>query len=120
MSNAVGPALVLEDVVYLGGHPQESKKRKRCTATMGTDGVNVEGPGDMRISLPWTHVALVEAQNSDEARFRMNLRVHRDATAVVLSCHDGTKVLLEARDCPTIPLRGAIAQLLAGQPVEVA
>ncbi len=115
-----GATLVLEDVVYLGGHPEESKKRKRCTATMTTLGVTVEGPSGMALSVPWTDVALVEAQNSDEARFRMNLRVHRDATAVVLSMHGDTKIMLEARDCPTIPLRTAITQLLVGQHVEVA
>ena len=117
---AVGTSLVLEDVVYLGGHPSEAKKKKRCTATLTEASVVVEGPSEMSFDVPWSGVASVEVQNSDEARFRMNLRVHRDASAVILTQHDGTKVLLEARDCPTIPLRSAIVQLLAGQPVEVA
>jgi hypothetical protein len=73
----------------------------------------------MSITVPWSEVTSVEVQNSDEARFRMNLRVHRDASAVILTQLDGTKVLLEARDCPTIPLRSAVVQLLVDQPVEV-
>ena len=117
---ATGASLVLEDVVYLGGHPSEPKKKKRCTATLTDTGVVVEGPGEMSVAVPWSTVVSVESQNSDEARFRMNLRVHRDATAVIVTQHDGTKLLLEARDCPTIPLRSAIAQLLVEQPVEVA
>lgn len=116
----LGTSLVLEDVVYLGGHPDEAKKKKRCTATLTETSVVVDGPGEMSIAVPWSGVTSVEVQNSDEARFRMNLRVHRDASAVVLTQHDGTKVLLEARDCPTIPLRSAIVQLLVDQPVEVA
>ena len=117
--SGLGTSLVLEDVVYLGGHPSEAKKKKRCTATLTEAAVLVDGPGDMSIELPWSGVTSVEVQNSDEARFRMNLRVHRDASAVILSQQDGTKVLLEARDCPTIPLRSAIVQLLVDQPVEV-
>ena len=115
-----GHTLVLDDVVYLGGHPSEPKKKKRCTATLTELAVVVDGPGEMSISVPWSEVSGVEVQNSDEARFRMNLRVHRDASAVILTQRDGTKVLLEARDCPTIPLRAAIVQVLAGRAVEVA
>ena len=115
----MGTSLVLEDVVYLGGHPSEAKKKKRCTATLTEVAVVVDGPGEMSITVPWSEVTSVEVQNSDEARFRMNLRVHRDASAVILTQHDGTKVLLEARDCPTIPLRSAVVQLLVDQPVEV-
>jgi len=117
--SGLGTSLVLEDVVYLGGHPSEAKKKKRCTATLTETAVVVDGPGEMSIVLPWSGVTSVEVQNSDEARFRMNLRVHRDASAVILTQQDGAKVLLEARDCPTIPLRSAMVQLLVDQPVEV-
>jgi len=117
--SGLGTSLVLEDVVYLGGHPSEAKKKKRCTATLTETEVLVDGPREMSITLPWSAVTSIEVQNSDEARFRMNLRVHRDASAVILLQRDGTKVLLEARDCPTIPLRSAIVQLLVDQPVEV-
>ena len=68
---------------------------------------------------PWDVVRTIEAQNADEARFRMNTKVHRDATALVLECDQDVTVLLEARDCPTIPLRGAIAQLVDELPVVV-
>ncbi|MFM7068168.1 MAG: hypothetical protein ACKOYM_01790 [Actinomycetes bacterium] len=118
-SSDPGATLVIEDVVYLSGHPAEPKKRKRCTATMTGGGAVIDGPSGLSISLPWTSVATVEAQNADEARFRLGLRVHRDATALVVSMHDGTKVLLEARDCDAIPLRSAISELLVNSSVEV-
>jgi hypothetical protein len=106
-------ALVLEDVVYLGGYPQQPKKRKKCTATLTRDGVEVTGANGLSFRVPWDVVRTIETQNSDEARFRMNTKVHRDATALVLECDQDVTILLEARDCPTIPLRTAIAQLVA-------
>lgn len=105
-------ALVLEDVTYLGGYPGQSKKRKKCTARLTRDAVEVAGPNGLAFRVPWEVVRTIEAQNADEARFRMNTKVHRDATALVLECDQDVTVLLEARDCPTIPLRSAIAQLV--------
>jgi hypothetical protein len=112
-------ALVLEDVTYLGGYPGQNKKRKKCTATLTRQAVEVAGPNGLAFRVPWDVVRTIEAQNADEARFRMNTKVHRDATALVLECDQDVTVLLEARDCPTIPLRGAIAQLVGGMPVVV-
>ena len=112
-------ALVLEDVTYLGGYPGEDKKRKGCTATMTREDLEVSGPKGIRFRIAWEVVRSLEAQNADEARFRMNTKIHRDATALVLECDQGVTLLLEARDCPTIPLRGAIAQLIDGLPVVV-
>lgn len=106
-------ALVLEDVVYLGGYPGQTKKRKKCTATLTRDGVEVEGAGGMAFRVSWDVVRTIETQNADEARFRMNTKVHRDATALVVECQQDVTILLEARDCPTIPLRTAITQLVA-------
>ena len=59
-------------------------------------------------------VRTIEVQNADEARFRMNTKIHRDASALVIECDQGVTILLEARDCPTIALRSAISQLLDG------
>jgi hypothetical protein len=112
-------ALVLEDVTYLGGYPGQNKKRKKCTATLTRQAVEVAGPNGLAFRVPWDVVKTIEAQNADEARFRMNTKVHRDATALVLECDQEVTVLLEARDCPTIPLRGAIAQLVGDLPVVV-
>lgn len=114
-----GAALVLEDVTYLGGYPGQAKRRKRCTATLTIQAVEVAGPNGLAFRVPWEVVRTIEAQNADEARFRMNTKVHRDATALVLECDQDVTVLLEARDCPTIPLRGAIAQLVGDLPVVV-
>lgn len=108
-----GSALVLEDVVYLGGHPDHPKKRKKCVATLTREGLEVSGPHDVAFKVPWDQVRTVETQNSDEARFRMNTKIHRDATALVVECGAGLTILLEARDCPTIPLRSAIASLVS-------
>lgn len=108
-----GSALVLEDVVYLGGHPDHPKKRKKCVATLTRDGIEVTGPHELRIHVPWDQVRTVEAQNADEARFRMNTKIHRDATALVVECGPDLTILLEARDCPTIPLRSAITSLVS-------
>ncbi len=109
---AAAAALVLEDVTYLGGYPGQGKKRKKCTARLTRDAVEVAGPNGLAFRVPWEVVRTIEAQNADEARFRMNTKVHRDATALVLECDQEVTVLLEARDCPTIPLRSAIAQLV--------
>ncbi len=111
--------LVLEDVVYLGGYPGHGKKRKKCVATLDRTGLEVKGPGSTSFRLDWDAVRSIEAQNADEARFRMNAKIHRDATALVLECQQDVTVLLEARDCPTVPLRSAIAQLVDGLRVVV-
>lgn len=111
--------LELEDVVYLGGYPGHTKKRKKCTATLGRAGIEVAGPSDLHFRISWDVVRTIEVQNSDEARFRMNAKIHRDASALVIECDQGVTILLEARDCPTIALRAAIGQLLADLPVVV-
>jgi len=105
-------ALVLEDVTYLGGYPGEPKKRKRCTATFTQEGIEVDGPTGLTFRVGWDVVNSIEAQNADEARFRMNTRIHRDASAVVVQCEQAVTLILEARDCPTLPLRSAIVQLV--------
>jgi len=112
-------ALELEDVVYLGGYPGQTRRRKKCTAVLTHDGLEVAGPGDLSFRIAWDSVKTVEAQNSDEARFRMNTKIHRDSSALVVECDQSVTVLLEARDCPTIPLRSAITQLLVDLPVVV-
>ena len=111
--------LELEDVVYLGGYPGQTKRRKKCTATMSRTGLELSGPGDLSFRISWESVKTVEVQNSDEARFRMNTKIHRDASALVVECDQGVTILLEARDCPTIALRSAIAQLMTDLPVVV-
>jgi hypothetical protein len=118
-SSAPTASLELEDVVYLGGYPGQSKRRKKCVVTMGRTGLELTGPGGLGFRVGWDAVRTVEVQNSDEARFRMNTKIHRDASALVVECEQGVTILLEARDCPTIALRSAIAQLLAGLPVLV-
>ena len=105
-------ALVLEDVTYLGGYPGEPKKRKRCTTTFTQEGIEVDGPNGLAFRVGWDVVNSIEAQNADEARFRMNTRIHRDASAVVVQCEQAVTLILEARDCPTLPLRSAIVQLV--------
>ena len=112
-------ALELEDVVYLGGFPGQSKRRKKCTVGMSRAAIDLKGPGDLHFRVGWDVVRTIEVQNSDEARFRMNTKIHRDASALVIECDQGVTILLEARDCPTIALRSAIAQLLDGLPVVV-
>ncbi len=111
--------LELEDVVYLGGYPGQTKRRKKCTVTMSRSGLELTGPGDLAFRISWESVKTVEVQNSDEARFRMNTKIHRDASALVVECDQGVTILLEARDCPTIALRSAIGQLMADLPVVV-
>ncbi len=112
-------ALELEDVVYLGGYPGQSKRRKKCTVGMSRAAIELKGPGDLQFRVGWDVVRTIEVQNADEARFRMNTKIHRDASALVVECDQGVTILLEARDCPTIALRSAISQLLDGLPVVV-
>ncbi len=119
VGGAPAASLELEDVVYLGGYPGQSKKRKKCVVGMSRTGLDLKGPGDLHFRVAWDDVRSIEVQNSDEARFRMNTKIHRDASALVVECDQGVTILLEARDCPTIALRSAISQLLAGLPVLV-
>ncbi|MGB6057680.1 MAG: hypothetical protein WBF71_05400 [Microthrixaceae bacterium] len=112
-------ALELEDVTYLGGLPGQTKRRKRCVATLTMDGFELKGPADLSVELNWDSVKSIETQNSDEARFRTNTKIHRDSSALVIACEDGLTLMLEARDCPTVPLRAAISQLLGELSVEV-
>lgn len=112
-------ALDLEDVVYLGGYPGQPRRRKRCTVSMSHSALELRGPSDLHVRIGWEAVRSIEVQNSDEARFRMNTKVHRDASALVVECESDVTLLLEARDCPTLPLRAAISQLLDDVPVVV-
>ncbi len=112
-------ALELEDVVYLGGYPGQPRRRKRCTVSMSRGALELRGPSDLHVRIGWESVRSIEVQNSDEARFRMNTKIHRDASALVVECESDVTLLLEARDCPTLPLRAAISQLLGEVPVVV-
>lgn len=112
--------LVLQDVVYHGGHPEHPKKRKNCVLVLGTNGVSVLGPTGPDLQLGWESVRSIEAQNPDEAKFRLNLRAKRDSTTLVIECDEGVTVLVEARHVPTVPLRAALSEIVAGHGVVVA
>lgn len=111
--------LELEDVTYLRGFPGHPKKKKRCTATLSTEGIEISGPPNLLLGLTWDEVVSLDAQNSDEARFRTNTKIHRDASAIIIEPKNGDPVVLEARDCPTVALRQAIITLLEGVDVTV-
>jgi hypothetical protein len=112
-------ALVIEDVTYLGGHPSLKRKRKKCVATLTHEHFELSGGRNTALVLPWSEVTSIEAQNADEARFRINTRIGSESTALVVQCTDGSTVLFEAHSCPKVALKGAIAQLVAGLPVIV-
>ncbi len=111
-------ALIIQDVTYLGGHPSIKRRRKKCIGTLTRTAVELSGRGTS-LEIPWTDVVSVEAQNADEARFRISTRIHSESTALVIQLRDGATVLLEAHDCPKVPLKGAIAQLVDGLGVVV-
>ena len=111
-------ALVIENVTYLGGHPAAKRKRKKCIGTLTRQSIEVTGRG-VSILIPWSDVVSIEAQNPDEARFRISTRIQSESTALVVQQRDGATVLLEAHSCPKIPLQGAISQLVAGVGVVV-
>lgn len=112
--------LVLHDVVYHGGYPGQTRKRKKCTAVLNANGLAVSGPAGPDFRLGWDVVTAIEAQNADEAKFRLNIRPKRNSTALVFDCQQGVAIVLEARDVPTLPLKGALNELLAGRAVRVA
>lgn len=118
--DAPAARLELEDVVYLGGYPGQPRRRKKCVATLSREAIEIRGAAGTEFRIGWDVVRSIEVQNADEARFRMNTKIHRDASALVLSCDQDVIVLFEARDCPTIALRSAIGQLLDGVAVTVA
>lgn len=112
--------LTLEDVVYHGGYPGQTKRRKKCVAVLDAAGVAVSGPNGPEFRLPWESVRSVETQNSDEAKFRLGVKARRNSTVVVFDCDQGVSIVLEANDVPTMPLKGALHEMLDGGPVRVA
>jgi hypothetical protein len=112
--------LVLRDVIYHGGYPGEPKRRKKCILVLGGAGIGVSGPAGPQVQIEWEHIRSIEAQNSDEAKFRLNLRTKRGSTTLVIDCDDESTVLVEARDVSTLPLRAAVAEMVAGRGVVVA
>jgi hypothetical protein len=112
--------LVLRDVIYHGGFPGEPKRRKKCTLVLGGGGIQVSGPTGPQVQLGWDQVRSIEAQNADEAKFRLNLRTKRGSTTLVIECGDESTVLVEARDVATLPLRAAVSEIVAGRGVVVA
>ncbi|MCB1271702.1 MAG: hypothetical protein M9942_11240 [Microthrixaceae bacterium] len=124
LSRSDGPGgtgeLTLEDVVYHGGYPGENKRRKRCVAVMDSSALAVSGPHGPEFRIPWEEITSVEAQNSDEAKFRLGVKAKRDSTVVVFECNGDTSLVLEAHDVPTLPLKAALHELLDGTSVDVA
>ncbi|MFV0316315.1 MAG: hypothetical protein ACK5O2_05060 [Microthrixaceae bacterium] len=115
-----GGELTLEDVVYHGGYPGHTKRRKKCVAVLDARGLSVSGPNGPDFSVPWDTVTSVEAQNADEAKFRLGVKVKRNSTVVVVECDQDVSIVLEAQDVPTVPLRNALHELLDGGTVAVA
>ncbi|MGI9577038.1 MAG: hypothetical protein ACR2OH_02430, partial [Microthrixaceae bacterium] len=112
--------LTLENVVYHGGYPGQTKKRKKCVAVLNGAGLTLKGPHGPDFHIGWDVVRSVEAQNSDEAKFRIGVKARRKSTVVVFDCDQGVTIVLEAMDVPTMPLKSALGELLAGGPVTVA
>ena len=111
--------LTLEDVVYHGGYPGQTKKRKKCVAVLDARGFTINGPHGPDVHLDWAVVHSVEAQNSDEAKFRLGIKTKRSSTVLVLDCEQGVTVVVEAKGVPTVPLKGALHELLDDGPVTV-
>ena len=111
--------LVLEHVVYHGGYPGEKKRRKHCTLVMDQTGADLSGSHDLNFKIAWESVNSVEVQNPDEAKFRLNIKAKRNSTSLVFTCTDDTMVVVEARNVPTVPMRGALQDLLAPHGIRV-
>ncbi len=112
--------LVLEHVVYHGGYPGENKRRKHCTLVMDHTGVDLSGSHGLDFKIAWESVNSVEVQNPDEAKFRLNIKAKRNSTSLVFACADDVMVVVEARNVPTVPMRGALQDLLAPHGISVA
>jgi hypothetical protein len=65
-------------------------------------------------------VRSIEAQNSDEAKFRLGVKAKRNSSVIVIECDQGVSIVLEAHEVPTMPLKGALHELLDGGPVTLA
>ncbi|MEZ5238068.1 MAG: hypothetical protein R2716_03650 [Microthrixaceae bacterium] len=117
--NDGGGELTLEDVVYHGGYPGETKRRKKCIAVMDDSALVVTGPSGPELRIPWDTVRTIEAQNADEAKFRLGVKAKRNSTVVVVECDQDVTVVLEAHEVPTLPLKAALHELLDGSPVNV-
>lgn len=112
--------LTLEDVVYHGGYPGENKRRKKCVAVLSGAVLSVSGPSGPDFTLGWDTVHSIEVQNSDEAKFRLGVKAKRNSSVIVFECDQGVSIVLEAQEVPTMPLKGALHELLDGGPVTLA
>lgn len=112
--------LTLEDVVYHGGYPGQTKRRKKCVAVLSGTGLSVSGPSGPEFTLRWETVRSIEAQNSDEAKFRLGVKAKRNSSVIVFECDQGVSIVLEAHEVPTMPLKGALHELLDGSSVTLA
>jgi hypothetical protein len=115
-----GHELSLEGVTYHGGFPGHDKRRKKCTLLLNGDGLSVSGASGPEMSVAWSAVSHVEAQNSDEAKFRLNIKAKRNSSVLVVDCEDGSTIVLEAPDVATLALRSALTDIVAGHSVDVA
>lgn len=101
-------------VTYVGGHPEQTRKRKNGTITFAPGGVRVAGSGlqSWDLDLPWTHVTKVRAEGTDEVMFTEGVRIEPSSSALIVELIDGAKVYFEVRMRRPGSLRSPLAPVL--------
>lgn len=104
----------LSGVTYVGGHPDQTRKRKNGTITFGPAGLRVAGSGlqSWDLDLPWTQVTKLRIEGTDEVMFTEGVRIEPSSSAVIVELIDGAKVYFEVRMRRPGSLRSPLAPML--------
>jgi len=104
----------LSGVTYVGGHPDQTRKRKNGTIVFGSAGIRVAGSGlqSWDLDLPWTQVTKLRIEGTDEVMFTEGVRIEPSSSALIVELVDGAKVYFEVRMRRPGSLRSPLAPML--------
>lgn len=105
----------MRGVLYLGGHPAHSRKRKNGTMVFSPNGIDVGGAGlqNWSMSMEWAYVEGVEIQGPDEVMFADHLKIDSASSALIVTMIDGTRMFFEVRTRRPPSLRSSLAPVLS-------
>lgn len=105
----------MRGVLYLGGHPAHSRKRKNGTMVFSPNGIDVGGVGlqNWSMSMEWAYVESVDIQGPDEVMFADHLKIDSASSALIVTMIDGTRMFFEVRTRRPPSLRSSLAPVLS-------
>ena len=101
-------------VTYVGGHPDQTRKRKNGTIVFAPPGIRIAGSGlqSWDLDLPWTQITKVRVEGTDEVMFTEGIRIEPSSSALIVELIDGAKVYFEVRMRRPGSLRSPLAPVL--------